>query len=235
MRSRMQSRRASPLLCAAVAVLLAGCGSSRPAGNGLASKTPTQILAAAKVAAASAATAHVEGSIVSAGKPISLDMELVAGKGGKGKIALEGRSVELIGVGRVVFIRGNAAFYSKVAGPEAARKLHGAWLKTTAKTGDFASLASLTSLGNLTASVLDAHGALTHAGAATVDGRAAIGVSDASSGGTLYVAATGTPYPLEIVDRGAGAGKIVFDRWNKPVELEPPASSIDVNKLQSGR
>jgi hypothetical protein len=233
MRPRIQPRRASPLLCALAAVLLTGCGSSSSNGNGLASKTPTQILAAAKAAAASAATAHVKGSIVSGGKPISLDMELVAGKGGKGRIALEGLSVELIGVDKALYIKGSPAFYRKVGGGEAVRKLKGKWLKTTAKTGDFAALASLTNLGKLTGSTLAAHGALSRGKTTTIDGRAAVAVTDASNGGTLYVAATGTPYPLEILDRGTGAGKIVFDRWNQPVVLEPPRRSIYVNKLQS--
>jgi hypothetical protein len=235
MRPRLQPRRAPPLLCALAATLLAGCGSSSSTGNGLASKTPTQIVAAAKAAALGAATAHVKGSIVSGGKPISLDMELVAGKGGKGRIALEGVSVELIGVDKAVFVKGSSAFYRRVAGGEAARKLEGKWLKTAAKTGAFASLASLTNLGELTGSTLAAHGALSRGGTTTIDGRAAVAVTDASNGGTLYVAATGTPYPLEIVDRGAGAGKIVFDRWNQPVVLEPPGSSVYVNKLQRGR
>ena len=235
MRPRIQPRRAVPLLCALMATLLAGCGSSSPTGNGVASKTPTQIVAAAKAAAAGAATAHVKGSILGGGKPISLDMELVAGKGGKGKVALEGASVDLIGVDKALYIKGSPAFYRKVAGAEAVRKLKGKWLKTTAKTGDFAALASLTNLRELTSSTLAAHGALSRGASITIDGRAAVGVTDSSNGGTLYVAATGTPYPLEIVDRGAGAGKIVFDRWNQPVVLEPPGSSVYVNKLQRGR
>ena len=48
----------------------------------------------------------------------------------------------------------------------------------------------------------------------------------------MYVARTGTPYPLEIVKRGAG--KLVFDHWNQPVSLMAPASPININQLQTG-
>ena len=113
------------------AAALAGCGSSSSSGNGVASKTPAQIVAVAKSAAAGAATVHVAGSIVSGGKPISLDMELVAGKGGKGRLSLEGLSIELIDVDRAVYINGNAAFYSHFAGAAAARALQGKWLKAS--------------------------------------------------------------------------------------------------------
>ncbi len=69
----------------------------------------------------------------------------------------------------------------------------------------------------LLGSTLAAHGTLARGPATTVEGRPALGVSDGANGGTLYVASTGTPYPLELVERGASAGTLVFDRWNQPV------------------
>src|SRR6478752_4208998 len=74
------------------ALLVGACGSSKPSGNGVAAKTPEEIVAAAKAAAAGAASVHVAGSIVNEGKPISLDLELLAGKGGKGQLSINGLS-----------------------------------------------------------------------------------------------------------------------------------------------
>jgi hypothetical protein len=230
MRSSISSLAASALAVA----LFGGCGSSSSSGNGVASKSPTEIVAAAKTAAAGAATAHVSGSLVDEGKPISLDMELVAGKGGKGKISIEGLSIELIQVNDAVYINGSAAFYRQLAGPAAAQQLQGKWLKAPAGSGNFSSLASLTSLGKLIGTTLASHGTLSSAGTKTIAGQRAVGVSDVSKGGTLYVAGTGYPYPLEIVKVGAGGGKIVFDRWNKAVTLTAPANAININQLQSG-
>lgn len=231
----MRLRITSLAVPALVALLLGGCGSSSSSGgNGVASKSPTEIVAAAKAAAAGAATAHVAGSIVDEGKPISLDMELVAGKGGKGKISLEGLSIDLIQVNNAVYINGSTAFYRHVAGPAAAQLLQGKWLKAPASSGNFSSLASLTNLGKLIGTTLASHGKLSKAGSTTIAGQKAVGVSDVAKGGTLYVASTGTPYPLELVKTGTGGGKITFDRWNKAVTLAAPANAININQLQSG-
>ncbi|MGO9320323.1 MAG: hypothetical protein ACLQBY_05925 [Solirubrobacteraceae bacterium] len=215
------------------AALLAGCGGA-PSGNGVASKTPAQIVAAAKAAAVSAASVHVAGSIVSEGKPISLNMELVAEKGGKGRVALDGLSFRLIDVDDAVYINGSTAFYTRFAGVTAARVMRGKWLKG-AETGALQPLASLTRLRSLLNGTLAGHGTLSRGPNASVDGQPAVGVSDTAIGGTLYVAGTGAPYPLEIVKRGIGGGKIVFDQWNQPVSLSVPANAININQLQSGR
>jgi hypothetical protein len=226
------NHRAGALL-ALTAVALAGCAGSGSAGNGVASKTPTQIIAAAKSASGSAKTAHISGSIVSAGKPISLDMKLVAGKGGEGQIVLEGLSIKLIDVGQAVYMNGSAAFYQRIAGSAAAQLLHGKWLEVPASNGGFASLSSLTDLSKLINSTLAAHGKLANGGTTTIDGQKAVGVTDSAKDGTLYVASTGTPFPLEVIKHGSNGGKIVFDEWNEPVRLVAPADSIDISQLQS--
>jgi hypothetical protein len=222
------------LALALVLALLSGCGSSSSSGNGLASKSPAEILAAAKAAAAGAASAHVAGSIVDEGKPISLDVELLAGKGGKGRLTLEGLGIRLVQVGRSVYINGSAAFYRHVAGTAAAQLLQGKWLKGSASSSNFASLASLVNLGKLLDTTLSSHGKLAGAGTKTIAGQKAVAISDTTKGGTLYVAATGAAYPLEIVKQGASGGRITFDRWNKPVTLAAPAGAVSIDQLQNG-
>jgi hypothetical protein len=233
MRSRLSSAGAFALLLTLLA-LLSGCGSSSPAGNGLSAKSPAEIIAAAKAAVAGAATAHVSGSVIDAGKPISLDMELVAGKGGKGRLTLEGLSIDLVQLKGAVYLNGSSAFYTKVAGAAAAQLLQGKWLKASATGSNFASLAQLSDLGKLINTALASHGKLAGAPAKTIAGQKAVGVTDVSKGGTLYVASTGTAYPLEITKSGAGGGTITFDRWNKPVTLSAPANAVNIDQLQSG-
>jgi hypothetical protein len=214
---------------------LAGCAGSSQPSNGIASKTPAQVVAAAESAAAGAATVHVAGSIVSAGTPISLDMDLVKHKGGSGRLRVDGVNIELIDVDRAVYIRGPRAFYSRFAGQAAARAIAGRWLKASVKSGTLASLASLTDLGKLIDGTLAGHGSLSRAGSTTLGGQKVIGVSDRAGGGTLYVASTGTPYPIELAKGAPDRGTIVFDRWNKPVSLAVPANPLNINQLQSGR
>jgi hypothetical protein len=235
MRSRLSKLAGLLGAVVIVSVMLAGCGgSSSGSGNGVASKSPDQIVAAAKQAAASAATVHIAGSTISENKPISLDMELVAHKGAKGHLSVEGLGIEIIALEHAFYLNGSAAFYRHVAGPTAAQLLQGRWLKAPSTAGEFASLSKLTDLGTLLESTLASHGALTSAGTATINGQQAVGVTDTSKKGTLWVAATGTPYPLEIAKGGTGAGKVSFDRWNQPVTLTPPPNPININQLQNG-
>jgi len=227
------SPSASPLaLALASAALLAGCAGAGASGNGLTADSPAQIVAAAQAAASAAASVRVSGSIVSEGKPISINMELVARQGGQGRVVLKGIRFRLVGVDGAVYVSGSTAFYTRFAGAAAARVMRGKWLKG-AQSGAFRSLASLTRLGSLLGSALSDHGPLSRAAGATVEGRRAVAVSDAPRGGTLYVASTGTPYPLEIVERGGG--RLVFARWNQAVTLSVPTDAINIHQLQSGR
>jgi hypothetical protein len=217
----------------ALAVLLAGCGSSSSSGNGIESKSPEEILEATKAAAKTATSVHIKGSIVTAGKPISLDMELLAGKGGKGTISQEGFTIRLVQTGGAVYINGSAAFYTHVAGPAAATLLQGKWLKAPADSGELASLAELTDLSKLIDAALANHGTLSKGSATTVEGQKAITLHD-SRGGTLAVATTGKAYPLEISKEGKESGRVVFNRWDEPVTLVAPAGAIDIGALQKG-
>jgi hypothetical protein len=223
---------AGALLLAAVAA--GGCGGSSTS-DGVASRSPQQILRATEAAARGAASVHLAGSIVAEGKPISIDLELLAGKGGKGRITLEGLAIEVIRLERAIYVRGSESFYRHIAGAAAARLLQGKWLKAPESGGDFSSLASLTELRALVGTALSQHGAVRKGPVTSVAGARAVPLEDVSGGGTLYVAATGTPYPLQIVKRGSGAGRIRFDRWNQPVTLTAPESAININQLQSGQ
>ena len=237
----MNARRRSPilaaLLIALLAALLAGCGgsssSSSSSGNGVADKSPTAIIAATKAAADGAKSVHVSGSLVSGGSPITLDMDLLAGKGGRGQLSQDGLSFELIEVGGTVYIKGSQAFYKHIGGSAAAQLLQGKWLKAPANSSDFASLGQLTNLRELIDQTLSDHGSLTNSGTTTVKGQKVVGITDKTEGGTLYIAATGKPYPVEIAKNGAGSGGITFDRWDEPVTLSAPANAIDVAALQA--
>lgn len=237
-----------PVLLAATAVL-AGCGSSSsssssstsassatstaPADNGVASKSPTAIIEATKAAADSASSVHVAGSITSGTTGLTLDMSLLAGKGGRGRISENGIGFELIVTGGTVYINGSPAFYRKIGGSAAAQLFQGKWLKAPASGGDFSSIASLTDLRKLVDTTLANHGTLKTGAKTTVDGQQVVGITDTTKHGTLYIATTGKPYPIQISKDGAGGGKITFDHWNAPVSLAAPANAVDVAKLQA--
>ena len=70
------------------------------------------------------------------------------------------------------------------------------------------------------------------AGTRMLDGVRVVGLRDTSHG-TLYVAATGTPYPVEIVNTGAHAGVVRFDQWNRAITLHAPANPVRLGQLAS--
>jgi len=217
------------LVCLAAAAL-AACGSGTTS-NGIASEAPARVLARAVAAATSAATVHLAGSIGSAERPISIDMELVSGKGGAGRAVLGGLDVRLIQVAGWLYLRGNAPLMRRLVGASAAAKLGGRWLKAPASHGPLASLATLTDLRELIAGTLANHHQLSRGAISTVDGRPALALADNVERATLYVAATGTPYPLALVKRGPGGGRISFEGWNKPVTLLAPPNPINIKAL----
>ena len=231
---RLRSGAPSGARALLIAAALAGCGgSSSSSGNGVADKTPAEILAATKAATDTATSVHVAGSIVSEKSPITLDMNLLAGKGGRGQLSESGLAFELIQVGGTVYIKGSAAFYKHIGGTAAAQLLQGKWLKAPSSDANFASLSQLTDLRQLVDQTLASHGSLKKTGTTTIDGQKVVGITDTTKGGTLYIATTGKPYPIEISKGGSGGGKITFDRWNSSVTLAAPKNAIDVTQLQS--
>jgi hypothetical protein len=233
----VRGRRSSSLVAglALAALALAGCGSSSDSSdNGVAAKSPAQIVAAAKSAADKASSVHVSGSLVSGGVPLTLDLSLVAGKGGQGRISQNGLSFEVIQLEGTAYISGSPSFYSHFAGPAAAQLLQGKWLKASATTGSLATLAPLTELSKLVDAAVATHGALSKGAKTTVEGQPAIPITEAAQKGTLYVATTGQPYPIQIAKAGGGGGKIVLSKWNQPVKLAAPKNAVDLSELQAG-
>jgi hypothetical protein len=224
------------LLALLATIAVAGCGSSSSdsSDNGVAAKSPTQILAATKAAAASASSVHVAGALVSGGVPLTLDLTVVAGKGGQGRISENGLSFEVIAVNGNAYISGSPSFYTHFAGASAAKLLEGKWLEGSTHTGNFASLSPLTDMNQLLTSALATRGGKLGKGAKTsIEGQPAIPITEATQG-TLYVATTGKPYPIEITKSGAGGGTVAFNKWNQPVKLEAPKNVVNLSELQSG-
>ena len=121
-----------------------------------------------------------------------------------------------------MYINGSAAFYKHVGGTAAAALLQGKWLKAPANSGELASLAELTNLSKLIDTALSNHGTIAKGSVTTIEGQKAIALNDTTKGGTLYVATTGTPYPLQISKSGTESGKVVLNRWDEPVTLSAP-------------
>ena len=215
-----------------LALLGAGCGGGGGStSNGEAGKTAKEIVADAKAAAKKAGSVHFHGSIVESGTPLKVDIRIDGTKAGGGSITIQGSKVEIVRMGSQAYLKGSPAFYQQIAGPTAAALLKGKWLKGSATSGDLASLADLTDINKLFDAALKPSGTLTKGKERTVDGQKVIGINS-SDGGTLYVATTGEPYPIEITQAsGSSTGTLHFDEWNRPVDVKAPTDAVDISKL----
>lgn len=212
-----------------VGATAAGCGGGTKS-NGEASKPAQQILADAKQAATSATAVHYHGSIVNNGSHVTIDLTVDSTRGGTGTMSMQNLSFDLVRIGDKAYIRGSDAFYAKFAGAAAAQLLHGRWLEFPADNGQLAVLTELTDIGKFFALFKGKSGVVKGA-ETTVDGQKAIAIRSNKTGGTMYVATTGKPYPIEVVGGRSSPGTITFDGWGKTVALTAPKGAIDISKL----
>ncbi|HZS23749.1 MAG TPA: hypothetical protein VFA30_02065 [Gaiellaceae bacterium] len=216
------------LLLAVTTAALAGCGGGS-SSNGEASKSPAQILADAKQAAHDAGSVRISGTIHDSGQTIGVDLSLTSAASG-GSLTLHGSKVDIVRVGRTVYIRGGAAFYKSVGAGTAGSLLAGKWLKAPTTAQDFSSLAALTQLDAFLTQVLKPSGKISKGGESTVDGQKTIQLKD-GQGGSLFVATTGKPYPVELSGSSGRQGELKLTDWGAATAPTAPKHAIDISKL----
>lgn len=197
------------------------------ASNGVAARSPAQIVAAAQSALRAANGFVLAGDLRQAGK--TLRLQVVDGGTAKLQVTLSqsGRSAEIITLPGANYIKANQAFWSTQAGPKAAI-LADRWFEIPASAsrqltsgfGEFAPRTLARCLG-------EDLGRLSRGGTTTVGGRPAVVVRQAgnvpgSTPGTLAVATTGPAYPLRVTSTGPtrGGGKVDVCNTGQPNDTE---------------
>jgi len=210
------------------ALTLAGCGGS--GSNGEASKSAATILADARQAALAADSVRISGTIHDVGQTIGLDLSIAKGDGG-GTMTIRGSKVDVIRTGNTAYIRAGADFYKQVgAGAAVGRLLAGKWLKVPSSNPDFSPLVELTDLRAFVTQALKPEGTVTKGAETTVDGQKTIELKS-SQGGSLFIATTGKPYPVEFVGHGTSSGKVTLADWDAAKAPSAPKNAIDISAL----
>ena len=215
------------------ASLLAGCGGSSQKTNGVEDEAATEIVNTSLDTAKTAKSVHVAGSI-GGGTPVTLDLHLVRDKGGKGTIGTDGMTFEVVSVDGKVYIKADAESLKRLGSSLAAQLLAGRWFVAPASLRQLSDFSNLTDLTKLFTAALGSYGKLEKGDTTDVNGQPAIEVTDTSRGGTLYVATTGKPYPLQITGGSDRKGSIAFDQWDEAVSLKAPENPLDLSKLVGG-
>jgi len=228
--------------CSAVDSVTGDKGSASPTAspNGVAEKAPADVLAAARAALAKASSLRVKGNGTAGGEVYALDIRIQGTKGGRGTITYHHNPVEILRVGRTAYVKGGAAFWTDLTGDRAAAELlKGKYLKAPATDPDLADLLAFTDVQKLGRQLLTPSGVVTKADRRQVRGVDTAGVMYRTPDGTynLYVAATGTAYPMYLSTTGDTAdvtSALDFLDYDKPFEVAAPPDDqvVDVGKLK---
>jgi hypothetical protein len=259
-------RRLFPLIAALVIVALAGCGggksSSNAASNGLAAKSPQEILTAASAALGKVHSFHMSGTEKDAKGPLSLSGDVSLP--GKAKLTLRQGAgiVDFVVIGTEAYIKANNAFWQAQKGTGAvATLLADKWVKVpAASTPGFGEFTSITDPAKIGHCLLQSHlGTVTKAGSGSVAGQSTVVLEDkgdapGSSPGKVYIASSGPPLPLRAVQTGAKkaggtpdamcgdtgtssttiTSDLTLSNYGKPVAITAPAGALDLSKLGGG-
>jgi hypothetical protein len=211
--------------------------SPSPSSNGVADLSAKEILSKATAALKSAKAVRIKGQSRDGSERIVLDMAY-SGDDSAGTIAVSGQKLELRKIGKTAYIKGSRGFWTDTGGEAAAQLLTGKWLKAPVTDQRYGPIAELTDLDKAAEGILEPDGEITKGGRKTVNGVEAIAlVEKGTDGGTLYVATTGQPYPLQLASSAESTEQatVNFLDYGKTVTVAvPPADTvIDVTKLPS--
>ncbi|BAC70820.1 hypothetical protein AQJ43_01560 [Streptomyces avermitilis] len=219
---------------------LTGCSSSDPdAGTNGVGKLPAEKIQSRTRAAAEAAdTVRLSGTVVTNGRTYRLDMRLKE-DGASGSVTSKGATFRLLRVGRHLFLKAGADFWSHQggqggggssdAGDAAADKLDDKYVKVPTGDPAYKRFSGFTDKSVLLDGLLTLHGTLATDGHHDQSGVRTIRITgEKGSGGTLDVSLEGKPYPLRLV-RAGGAGTLSLTDWGKGFALKEPSKKETVD------
>jgi hypothetical protein len=209
------------------AVLLTACGGSD--GNGESAKKGPQVAADAASALEKAGAVHLTGTGTSDGAAMKLDLRL-QGADATGTITEGQNQIKLVGAGGKLYVQASSGFWSQAGVPEsAAGTLAGKWVIVPSSAAGQVLPFTLSSLADQLRHPTDAT-VKSAVHTATVDGKKVVVVTQ-TDGSILDVAATGTPYPLRTVDKGADAGTVDASDFGTKVPITAPTGALDLSQL----
>jgi hypothetical protein len=210
------------VVVAAAAALATGCGSS---SSSLASKTPSQIVAAAESATKGATSYEISGSGGSSGVT-SFDLKVV-GADISGSYTLSGATVDLIDISSNIYIKAPASFYTgEGASAAGAALLGGVWVEIPASSSYASDFSSLSNITDIPSKLSSTSATFTSDGTGTVDGQSVVFLKDTTGGDVVAIATSGPAYPLQVKETGSTAGTYDLSNWNSIATFTAPPNPV---------
>jgi hypothetical protein len=243
MRNRPRLPAAACIVAVVVAaLLLTACGGgaaqshpasqrpgSPPAGS---ERSVAATIAAMRAAVRAARSVHLTGTLSgTGGKTVSLDVGLIRSGGFSGTVTQGGVPQTIINAGGTVYVKATRAFLSELnVSAAVCAVMCGKYVAMSSAKGN--ALAGELSMPGMLRPFTGSLPAFTSAGTKTINGRSAQ-VLHGADGSTLAVAATGIPYPVQVISPRGAHGRLSFSQWNSvPAPVAPPASKvIDLSRL----
>jgi hypothetical protein len=188
-------------------------------------RTAGQLLQQSRDAFSGAPSVHVTGTAVHGADAYVVDARLQGSRGGTATVKTSGETVQVIRLGDVAYVGGDLAFWRSVTGDDAAARARvGTYVQVGADEPNFASYVAFTRPETYVQVLPDPARPATVGATTTIRGGAAVAVRD-QAGSTLYVARTGTAYPVRL--DGLTNGQVVFldfADYGAPVEVVAPST-----------
>jgi hypothetical protein len=209
------------LVLAAVA-----CGGG-PETNGIEDESAAEVLQAAADALENAKSVHVTGTSTSAGQPAEVDLRIQDGSS-DGTITIEGTRLEITTVDSSLFVMGDhEALETLGVPPEAARLGADRWLELSPQQAGLEGF----SLDSLAAEVASTDSPLEPTVEQTELDDEQVVVISQQDGSKLYVANTGTAYPLRAESKGQEPGRLDFTEYGADFHITAPQGPVELGEL----
>jgi hypothetical protein len=206
-------------------------------GTAAAPSTPTDAwLKKAIAAEQKVGSVHISGHIGQGKSTIVLSL-LVNGDGeGGGQFTQGGSTIQLKRVGSLLYFNAPKKYWASHATASQTKAYGGKWIVVDALDSRFQSFDSLLNAGELAATIFQGYTKpLTVSKPTTLDGHKVVVVSDTAtvkgkkSSVHMYIAATGKPYVLKIVDQGpTQSTTLAFSTFGKAVSISTPPEPINL-------
>ena len=232
-------RYPSPVVLLVLAVVVGGGALAyvlmKGSGSSIAQESPDQIVSAATAAVRSSGSVHVVTVAPIHGVPVTWvgDVGATSGEQAVNAGAIQAKALVVNGT---TYFNANQEAMTQLMGVSAAvaAQADGKWLSLSPSDPASSQVADTLTVNTLLPQITPQSPRI-NLGLSTVDGQQVVGITGKLQGGlsaTLYVSATGQPFPVEMV---AGSGNYntttTFSAWGEAVHPSPPSNAIPASTL----